>query len=91
MILPAVSLLTSCQMDTPPLPNAAASRFKATGATVIDSNEKKTRIKIKCGRCGYTTEIEIDTPTTEKPYSQEWKCPRCGHKQKVIVEVAKAQ
>jgi transcription elongation factor Elf1 len=91
MILPAVSLLTSCETDTPAVPNAAASRFKGTGATVLDSNEKKTKIKIKCARCGYKMELEIDTPTADKPYSQEWKCPRCGHKQKVIIEVAKTQ
>jgi len=90
LTLSAVSLLTSCQTDTPSVPNEAASRFKATGAKVIDSNEKKTRIKIKCARCGYTTELEIDTPTADKPYSLEWKCPRCGHKQKIVVEVSAA-
>ena len=91
LTLSAVSLLTSCQTDTPVVPNEAASRFKATGATVLDSNEKKTKIKIKCGRCGYKAELEIDTPTADKPYSLEWKCPRCGHKQKITVEVAQAK
>lgn len=89
LTLSAASLLTSCTADTPSVPNAAASRFTATGATVLDSNEKKTKIKIKCARCGYKMELEIDTPTADKPYSQEWKCPRCGHKQMIIIEVAK--
>ena len=86
----AVVLLTSCQAEKPPAPTAAAARFKATGATVLDANAQKTKIWIKCARCGYTMEMEIDTPTVDKPYEMEWKCPRCGHRQKITVEVAKA-
>ncbi len=68
--------------------NADASNLKATGASIVECNEKKTKIKIKCAKCGYQAEIEIDTPTADKPYSIEWKCPKCGNKQKVTVEVA---
>lgn len=86
-------LLTSCETSSPAEKEMAArwaSLFKTEGATVIASDEKKTKIKIRCARCGYTTELEIDTPTADKPYSLEWKCPRCGHKQKIAVKVVPA-
>lgn len=70
---------------------ASASKFTATGATVVKSDEKKTKIKIKCGKCGHCVEIEIDTPTAGKPYAQDWACPKCGHKQKITVAVAKPE
>lgn len=65
-------------------------KLTATGATVVEAGDKKTKLAIKCAKCGFKAELEIDTPTADKPYSQEWKCPKCGHKQKITVEVAKA-
>lgn len=82
-------LLTSCQTSKPLVQTAAAARFTSTGATVLDANEKTTQIHIKCPRCGYTTEMEIATPTADASYGQEWKCPRCGRRVKIIVELAK--
>lgn len=70
---------------------ASAPKLTATGATLVECGEKKTKLAIKCAKCGFKTELEIDTPTADKPYSQEWKCPKCGHKQKITVEVAKAE
>jgi predicted nucleic-acid-binding Zn-ribbon protein len=71
---------------------ATPSKFKAASAVVGESNEKKTKIKIKCVKCGHLCdEIEIDTPTADKPYTQEWTCPKCGKKQTVKVEVAKPE
>jgi len=67
---------------------AVSSNIKATGATIIESNGKKTKIKIKCAKCGYKSPaIEIDTPTAGNPYTQDWTCPKCRHKQKITVEV----
>lgn len=83
-------LLTACQSAAPTAPTAAAARYKATGATVLDANAQKTKLWIKCTRCGYTTELEIDTPTTDKPFELEWRCPRCGHRQKITVSLADA-
>jgi len=69
-------------------PATCTVKLTATGATVLESNEKKTKIKIKCGKCGHSVELEIDTPAKDKPYTQDWACPKCGKKQKVTVEVA---
>lgn len=66
-------------------------KLSAAGATVLGGCPKKTKIKITCAKCGKTEEIEIDTPTAEKPYAQDWACPKCGNKQKVTVEVAKPE
>ncbi len=69
---------------------AGAGNLTATGAVVLKNNGGKTKIKIVCGKCGYkTAAIEIDTPTADKPYTQEWTCPKCGFKQTVTVAVAK--
>jgi len=66
---------------------ACAAKLKASGASVVESNEKKTKIKIKCAKCGHVSaEIEIDTPTAGKPYTQDWTCPKCGNKQKITIE-----
>lgn len=70
---------------------ACAPKLTATGATIVECGEKKTKIAIKCTKCGYKAELEIDTPTADKPYSLEWKCPKCGNKQKISVTVAKAE
>ena len=70
---------------------ACSPKLTATGATLVECGEKKTKICIKCTKCGYKAELEIDTPTADKPYSLEWKCPKCGNKQKITVEVAKAE
>ena len=69
-----------------------SSKLTATGgAVVVESNEKKTKIKIKCAKCGkLSDEIEIDTPTAGKPYTQDWTCPKCGYKQKITVEAPAA-
>lgn len=95
LTLAAVPLLSSGQTCCAAGNNKKAcceGNLKATGAGIIESNEKKTKIKIKCAKCGYlSAEIEIDTPTADKPYTQDWVCPKCGHKQKVTVEVAKAE
>jgi len=72
-------------------PAACAVKLTATDAAVIEFNETKTKIKITCAKCGKTVEVEIDTPTAGKPYSQDWACPKCGNKQKVTVEVAKPE
>jgi len=69
---------------------AAVPQLVATGATLIENGEKKTKITIKCDKCGYKATLEIDTPTAEKPYALTWKCPKCGHKRNITVEVAKA-
>jgi DNA-directed RNA polymerase subunit M/transcription elongation factor TFIIS len=69
---------------------ASAPKLVATGATLVESGEKKTKIAIKCKKCGYKASLEIDTPTADQPYTLEWKCPKCGHKQNITVEVAKA-
>lgn len=66
-------------------------KLNAAGATVLGGCPKKTKIKITCAKCGKTEEIEIDTPTADKPYAQNWTCPKCGYKQKVTVEVAKPE
>lgn len=55
----------------------------------MDANEKTVKIFIKCPRCGYTTEMEIEKPTADKPYSKEWKCPICGCRVKITVEAEK--
>lgn len=70
---------------------AVTSKLTATGATVVETNDKKTKLAIKCAKCGFKAEIEIDTPTADKPYSQEWVCPKCKHKQQITVSVAKAE
>jgi len=70
---------------------ACSSKFTATGATLVECGKKKIKLAIKCAKCGHKAELEIDTPTADKPYSLEWKCPKCGHKQKITVEVAKAE
>ena len=91
--LAAVPLLVSAQTSCTAKKEttATSSKLKAAGAIVIASDEKKTKIKIKCAKCGYMTdEMEIDTPTADKPYSLEWTCPKCGHKQTVTIEVAAA-
>ncbi len=68
-----------------------APKLKVTGAILIEANAQKTIFKIKCAKCGYqTAAIEIDTPTADKPYRQEWKCPKCGYKQTVAIEIATA-
>ena len=97
LTLVAIPLLSSGQTCCPiakakkEAAAACAAKFKATNATVLETNEKKTKIKIKCSKCGaQSAEIEIDTPTADKPYAQEWTCPKCGNKQKVTVEVAAA-
>jgi len=85
LTLAAVPLLSFGQ-------TCCAAKLKATGACIIESNEKKTKIKIKCSKCGHLSAvIEIDTPTAGKPYTQDWTCPKCGNKQKVTVEVAQAE
>jgi len=94
LTLAAVPLLSNAQSccaagakDT----KCCESKLRATGAVVVESNEKKSKIKIKCAKCGYlSAEIEIDTPTADKPYTQEWTCPKCGNKQKVTVELPTA-
>jgi predicted nucleic-acid-binding Zn-ribbon protein len=65
-------------------------KLVATGATLVESGEKKTKIMITCAKCGYKAELEIDTPTAKEPYTLEWKCPKCGNKQNITVTVAKA-
>jgi hypothetical protein len=70
---------------------ACSPKLVATGATLVECGEKKTKIAIKCAKCGFKAELEIDTPTADKPYSLEWKCPKCGHKQQITVAVAKAE
>jgi len=70
---------------------ACAPKLIATGATLVECGEKKTKIAIKCTKCGFKAELEIATPTADAPYSLEWKCPKCGNKQKITVEVAKAE
>ena len=72
-------------------PAACAAKFTATGAAVLESGEKKTKIKITCAKCGKAVELEIDTPTADKPYALDWACPKCGNKQKVTVAVAKPE
>ena len=72
-------------------PAACAAKLTATCATVVESNEKKTKIKITCPKCGKVAEQEIDTPTADKPYAQEWTCPKCGCKVKVSVVAAKTE
>ncbi len=73
------------------VPAACTAKLTATGATVVECGDKKTKIKITCAKCGKTVELEIDTPTADKPYAQDWVCPKCGNKQKVSVGVAKAE
>jgi len=95
LTLAAVPLLsnaqTCCAAGGSKDAKCCASKLKATGASVVDSNEKKTKIKITCGKCGYlSAEVEIDTPTADKPYALEWACPKCGNKQKVTVEAPAA-
>jgi len=96
--LAAVPLLSSGQTccatakkDKKDAPATCAAKLLATGAAVVESNEKKTKIKITCPKCGKVAELEIDTPTADKPYAQEWTCPKCGCKVKVSVAVAKAE
>jgi transcription elongation factor Elf1 len=71
---------------------AAAPKLKASGgASISRVDAAKTRFTIKCAKCGYRTdEIIIDTPSPDKPYTQEWKCPKCGRIQSVVIEVLKA-
>jgi hypothetical protein len=71
--------------------SACAVKLTATGATVVESNDKKTKLAIKCAKCGFKAELEIDTPTADKPFSLEWVCPKCKHKQKITVEVAQVK
>jgi predicted nucleic-acid-binding Zn-ribbon protein len=70
---------------------ASVPKLVVTGATLVECGEKKTKIAIKCTKCGYKATLEIDTPTADQPYTQEWKCPKCGNKQTIKVEVAKAE
>lgn len=68
-----------------------ASKLKATGAVVLETNGEKTKIQIVCAKCGYkAAALEIDTPTAGKPYTQDWTCPKCNFKQKVTVELVTA-
>ena len=66
-------------------------KLDATGAAVLGGCMKKTKIKITCPKCGKIEELEIDTPTADKPYAKDWVCPKCGCKVKVSVAVAKAE
>lgn len=98
LTLAAVPLLSSGQTcaavaktDKKACAPSTGPKLAATGATVLGGCPKKTKIKITCAKCGKTEEIEIDTPTADKPYSQVWACPKCGNKQKVSVEVAKTE
>ncbi len=68
-----------------------AAKLKATNAAVVACDGAKTKIKITCAKCGKDAELEIDTPTADKPYSLDWTCPKCGKKQTVTVEVAKPE
>jgi predicted nucleic-acid-binding Zn-ribbon protein len=98
LTLAAVPLLSNAQTCCAAAKGAGAKegasaactvKLTATGAAVVESNEKKSKIKITCAKCGKCVEVEIDTPTAGKPYAQDWACPKCGNKQKVTVEVAK--
>jgi predicted RNA-binding Zn-ribbon protein involved in translation (DUF1610 family) len=77
--------------DEAAAPETGGAKLKAAGAVIVATDDKKTKIKIKCEKCGFlSAEIEIDTPVAGKPYTQEWTCPKCGHKQRVTVETAAA-
>ena len=98
LTLAAVPLLSSgqtcCAAAKADKKDAAPStgpKLNAAGAAVLGGCAKKTKIKITCAKCGKTEELEIDTPTAEKPYTQDWACPKCGNKQKVTVEIAKPE
>ena len=98
LTLAAVPLLSSGQTcgtaakaDTKDSSPSTGPKLNATGAAVLGGCPKKTKIKITCAKCGKTDEIEIDTPTADKPYTQDWACPKCGCKVKVSVAVAKAE
>jgi hypothetical protein len=45
--LSAALVLSSCKTAEAPIPTEAAARFKATGATVVDANEKTVKLFIK--------------------------------------------
>ena len=82
----------AAKADKKECPPTTGPKLNVTGAAVLGGCPKKTKIKIKCGKCGHQpAEIEIDTPTADKPYSQDWACPKCGNRQKVTVEVAKPE
>lgn len=80
-----------------PVPKGAEKEMKAgtieleaTGCGIVKADELKTTLMIKCEKCGFESkEIEIDTPTADKPYSMEWTCPKCGYKQKIEIQVKK--
>ncbi len=98
LALAAVPLLSSGQTccaaaktDKKDSPTSTGPKLNAAGATVLGGCPKKTKIKVTCAKCGKTEEIEIDTPTADKPYAQDWTCPKCGNKQKVTVEIAKPE
>jgi DNA-directed RNA polymerase subunit M/transcription elongation factor TFIIS len=64
--------------------------LEATGCGIVKADEQKTTFKIKCEKCGFeASEIVIDTPTADKPYTIEWTCPKCGHKQTIVIQVKK--
>ncbi len=98
LTLAAVPLLTSGQTcaaaakaDKKDGAPSTGPKLNATGAVVLGGCEKKTKIKITCAKCGKIVELEIDTPTADKPYTLDWTCPKCGNKQKVAVAVAKPE
>lgn len=88
----AVCLLAGCfgiPKGTTAKAAAGSSQIMAAGAGIVGADAQKTRIRIRCGRCGFQSEeIEVPTPTSDKPYQTEWVCPRCGHRQKILVRVA---
>ena len=98
LTLAAVPLLSSGQTccavakaDKKDSSPTTGPKLNAAGAAVLGGSAKKTKIKIICAKCGKTEELEIDTPTADKPYTQDWTCPKCGNKQKISVEVAKPE
>jgi len=90
--VPAVILAQSGNAANAQKKPKAAPALTASGASVIENNGEKVKIKIKCAKCGYqTAAIEIGIPTPGNPYSQQWTCPKCGHKQTVTVVLASDQ
>ena len=94
--LPLVTAGQTCSPAAKPAkhekPAACAAKLSASGgATLVTCGEKKSTFKVKCTKCGFqTAEIEIDTPTADKPYTLEWKCPKCGQKHSVTIAPPKA-